>query len=770
MVHLEVLKEHKCTVDEIKSVCTCEDVNDPKSEFRKKLEDEIRASVDDGLALSLRGHRMMLAADMAWDAPPLAKEQVSLMEYATGLVSESDLIKRFSEDGVLEDFCDKDSKGQYRISAKRMLDTPIHLIRSYITRRVAAQVARYDVNPYFKYDPRGTSEVDKFRADVLTQRVDIMADQYGYRHQWEQNIRDMFLYSRSVLFPVSAWDCEKQIIPLKGKGVFENISELEPVPVREGLQFVNPHPNRVFCDPSAPMAAINTDTGPQWIGYFDVVRYKTIRYNPNYWNRETVAYNESLISLWEKYPEYFSYYFNGISKPTMEVLRNDLKNNVAVNYSSDQKDAGAIITVFNKKLIPKDYGIGTYPFPVWIRFVVANSGTILYGEPLPSIPAAYGGINVNDSKLVNLSMAHEIMPIQDHVRNILTHMLRDMKQSLMQVWAIDQDALPGKLKNYLKDKINTKDWIVEPHAFFYSGKAMKDLNLDPKGFIEVLQRQVTSNVSESFKAVSQLLGILEKLLVLSPQELGQVAPREASASEIVEIASSVQSMYTFISQGIDEQRAAVKKMIFESLVSKKRKIRVPVVNRYLPKTVEAAGFHIDDLKDDVVIPYKRQRFNVVGDVDHLGMEFRFTSRDGDTRVSDSEAAKTMVQLIGVLPLEEVVKREGWGKFAKMVNEIWRKAGATDLLLEEGEAAEDQTAQGGLDLKDPKVAQEFISAMQEIGQSVQELTGRIQTIEQGLGIQNEQTQQPTGQGQPGQEQPGEGQPAEGQPAEGQPAGI
>ncbi len=63
-------------------------------------------------------------------------------------------------------------------------------------------------------------------------------------------------------------------------------------------------------------------------------------------------------------------------------------------------------------------------------------------------------------------------------------------------------------------------------------------------------------------SVTQLLNLVERLLILSPQELGQPAPREISATEVTEIATTTQAIYSFISEGIDELRGGLRN-VFE---------------------------------------------------------------------------------------------------------------------------------------------------------------------------------------------------------------
>ena len=85
------------------------------------------------------------------------------------------------------------------------------------------------------------------------------------------------------------------------------------------------------------------------------------------------------------------------------------------------------------KINPAEEGIGDYPHDVWMKMVVASDNTVLHAEFLPSIPAIYGGLNQNDARMVNISVAHELMPFQDQMNNIMNKMLHDMKISMMKI-------------------------------------------------------------------------------------------------------------------------------------------------------------------------------------------------------------------------------------------------------------------------------------------------------------------------------------------------
>jgi len=176
----------------------------------------------------------------------------------------------------------------------------------------------------------------------------------------------MILYPFIVEFPRVSWDIQHQYRKTADRlGVEEYI-------VREGVPFVRPHPSRVAWDNSSALSEINTDTGPDWIMYWDVVRYGSIAKNTDYWNRSSISYTNSfhkelnLLGL-----PYFNIYYETDHPCTARdpfplseadpAQENDRAANVGL-YSAEKEGEPVVITEYRKKLIPKDYGIGEYPY------------------------------------------------------------------------------------------------------------------------------------------------------------------------------------------------------------------------------------------------------------------------------------------------------------------------------------------------------------------------------------------------------------------------
>jgi hypothetical protein len=660
--------------------------------------------------------------DLAWDSLPINKFTIPLLQYAQGKINIQQCEQKLEGiDPELKDkFVEYDDEDNVKdINLMRLYEVSVSLIRSYVTRRVAAQTSRFsNLFPYFKYEARGTDIPSKVRAEVLSQRVEMMAEQFGYRHQFEQSIRHMFMYGYSLMFPSEPWTREVHWR--------ESPDGMESFVEKEGIHFISPHPTRTFWDNSAPLAAVNTNLGPNWLGYWDIVRYSDVRENPAYWNLGEVEYTNSLHGLVNAYKDFFDYYFDGSvlafpKKTDWFPFGNDRTSNKGI-YAGEDEDKAMFVSTIYMKLNPKAEGLGDYPFDCWLKLVVASDETIIYGEWMPSIPAIYGGINQNDDRMANCSFAHDLMPYQDQMNNIVYAMLHHMKISMFKILTIDQDALDEDVKEYLQASLAEDNFYQKPKAMFYSGAKAADLGIDTKNIINVVDvsRELAQGISMSLNSLFQLLNLVEKLMILSPQELGQAAQREISATEVSEIANTTNTIYAFISEGIDEMRAAAKKMIYEHLVCcSTTEFNVPVKQRFSLKTITDAGLEAEDTGDQDENPKGR---NIIGSPRNLIHEYLFSGRDGSERSRDTQAAQTLTQLFSqVLGMKEIAQALGKERIFGILNEIFRMSGAgydLNLQMDEQDEAEDLSMEdeqfiAGLKEKIPQFEQMLQMIMQQM---------------------------------------------------------
>lgn len=693
---------------------------------RQRFQRRIQTRVEEGIVFSLKNWRLYAAIDLAWDTSTLNRMTIPLLMYAQGKVNVEKCAHLLESTRYGRDCIKKDKEGKVTgIDVPKFVETNFNLVRSVIGRRHAAQKNKYNsLWPYYDYESRSTGLAGKCRADVLSQRVDIMADQYDYRHHDSQVIRDAMLYGHVFDFPIRYWDVKRQWRMKKGA---TDPTDVESYVEKEGIPWHNPHPSRVFWDNSRPYATLNTDTGINWVGFWDLVRFNQIEDNPHYFNKHVIGWTGKFWGdggVVNQYTDYFTHYSYTILPPqTGEVdlsKANDRTANIGI-YSGNYRDASVFLSNYYEKIVPKDYNIGDYPYPVWVHLVVASNNTVVYAEFLPTTPGAVLSINESDNRQVNVSLAHEVLPYQDQMTNLITHMLLMCQISIFKIIGINKDVVDAENLKAIENQLKGMNWATEPLVVIYSLAKLSEAGVNPREAIQIAETNQGATIASLFEAMIKLVSLSERLLALSPAEQGQPAPREISATEVSEIANTTQSIYSSISSDIDEFRAAKKRIIYDSIViCQESEINCPVKNRYTKKTVERAGFKVVEDEDDDVQDSVSRRTIVIGSGKALVSDVIFTTRDGDERAVNTQAANGLVQLVGlVLSAPVVVQKLGREKLYDLFNEIFRMSGAGfDLKLEmdEGESND--------------IGEDEIKAMQ---QSIEQISGMLNQLAQQLKI-------------------------------------
>lgn len=207
MIHRKILNATGCTTARLREIFTA-DYATEDGKIRRKIEEEVESRIAQGITRCAANAKLWQAVDLAWDSTPIQEETLPLLLWAQGRIKKTALAEQLGKlDCASEFICDeKNDKGETikTLNLPKLYEVSVNLIRSVLTRRLAAQASRFsNLWPYFKYAPRGTDMVSKLRGDALSERVDVMVDAYNLRHFLPQTFRHQLLYSRSVIFPRS---------------------------------------------------------------------------------------------------------------------------------------------------------------------------------------------------------------------------------------------------------------------------------------------------------------------------------------------------------------------------------------------------------------------------------------------------------------------------------------------------------------------------------------------------------------------------------------
>lgn len=721
MIDPDVLKKFGSTPERLKEILTAQakpedaDLDEEKKraknrdiEERRKLQDRVRNRIYEGITFGLRNAQFFQSADAAWDSSILMKQVLPLVMYAQGYVKFESIKKQFSKDPNLKQFVGKDDKGQETVNIPRFVDCTINLVRSFVARRAAAQTNNYARNyPYYKFDPRRKDMLSQLRAAILSEKADIIADQWGHRECDEQIIRDQLLYGYQVALPRKPWEVVYRYDQVLSEDVEDDDPVVESTVEKEGVYFQSVHPSRFFYDTAHPISTLNTDTGCNFFGEWDIIRYRDILDDEDLFNQDRISYSGTLWGLHTTYNSYFAQCWSDTITPppsasgTDPITGNDRRawigvySSLAANTASTNglaeagKDAAIFRSHYYERICPKEIGWGTYPGYVWVRFKVVSDDTIVGFDVFPTCPAAVCQHNQKDDRFLSPSFAHDVMTFQDQLTNTWRAMLHQLEIDLTKVFLLNQDLIPAAERSKVEQKLKAKGWYADgPVVIPLSFSEMQDMGYDIRSAMQLIEANVSDTINNCLRASASIMRTAEEMVNMSPAERGQVAPHEITAAEVTQVAQTTTTIQDNISIGIDRYMGAKKRIIYESLMClSKGKFQVPVVQRFPREVIEAAGFQVVD--DDQYTPERRRSFTVTGTVKALRYEYNYTSRDGGTRASDSVAANSLVQLVSALaPLpafQQGMTKEGW---FKMINEILRLLGSSmELKLEPGESGE-----------------------------------------------------------------------------------
>lgn len=685
-------------------------------QFRRKIEELIQSRVTTGIEYSLRHCRPYRAVDLAYDSILISGMSIPLLMYAQGKIDvqrAANLLegcKNGTDYITYADCLDAqgnvilNSDGSHKrgkpkdINLPKFIESEVNLVRSIINRRWAAQKNKYaNLWPFYAYESRSTGLPGKCRADVMSQRADIMVDQFGTRHHNNQVMLDGLLYGHSVDFVRSSWEIDRQYR-------YDKDGNTESYIERQGIGWIKAHPSRTFWDLTHPLPTLNSDSGCEYVGFWEVVKYSDVANNPDYFNKDRISFGNFWLGsgLYNQFVDYFNQYNYSIAVPSNPTTAlggmsvdvaglNDAKNQNY--YSQTTRDSSLFKTEYFQKLVPKEWGLGDYPYPVWTRFVVGSDSTAIYAEFLPSRPSAVASINENDSRAVSMSMAMGVMQYQQMMTNLLTHFMSLLQIESFKAIGINKDALSEAEVKAIKEMLHGNTWADDPIVYEYSGAERVD-QFSPeakkqiKEIINISEARQSQSINTVFEAMIKLLQLAERMEAMSAAESGQSEPREISATQTNVIATTTQSIYSAISDCFDDHREAQKIITYEStVVCHEGNLEVPVKNRYTKETIIKAGFEAK-VDEDEDYQGDAKRRTVIGSAKNLVHAYIFSSRDGSERPVNTQAANTMVQLIGyILANPEIAKSLKKEKLFSMYNEAFRLSGAgfdLNMELEEGE--------------------------------------------------------------------------------------
>lgn len=657
------------------------------------LINRIRSRIQEGMTRNFADYRIFLALDEAWNVPFKQISPTLVQQLMDRDPNQESVYKAFQDWGlthlISERTDPKTGKSTKSLSLPTFFNIFVPLVRAYVTIRWAKIMNDRRLTPFFKYEPIDQTTVLTAVCKALTDRVQIMSAQYGYFDVMKQAVLKMLHYSTCFEFVKCAWDYrdtwkeadEVDVMLGHKREDGEPASKGDPIKVteREGLSYHHPHPTRTYYDLAHPPYQFNYDYGPEYAGYWRIARYREILYNPYFWNRNKIALGTfDLIA--DNRLFFTSVYAGctmsmGVVKPQPKAPEGpviaaelgvgtstmDREREIAnLYYGTEHGDQGVLITEHWERLIPVENGLGDYDCPVWFRFVVAGDGcTILYAEPVPYCPVTYYGYDADESRTRNASLSLEVLPFQDHFSNMLTQIILTCKQNLANLTFIDEDQLMTGDPTQRQGARETIDQIRNIgegmyrflNIFGFSSKRAIRMNVGTRGIPEVVQswQFPRGNVAEMSNVLRTILEILERVLVMSSQEIAQAATHELRVDEVRNIAASTSSRLQHTATPVDIARDAKKRQIYCGLMAFGDEdfwVRLPSDIPLTQEQLAQVGFtahkkHLTS-KDDRFVEYRIKKKDLLTAVPIWALA---STRDGEDRVDGVRVAQAMALFI-----------------------------------------------------------------------------------------------------------------------------
>jgi hypothetical protein len=729
VVDLKVLRKHGVSSGAYKAIWS----KDPAEYTPKqqRLRNLISGEIRDGFEMCLRDHRAFHAVDLAYEVPYAQTTPTLVNNILRQNLDYNGTRAALSAWGLRESDLFIEVQNVDGMNVK-VLNPPVFfqifipIVKAYVVAVLGQIYNERDVNPLLNYKPLKNTDRNKVLCRIETDIIDDIATNYGYAATMRQGIHQMLKYGTMLAFTREEWHCDRQLIEEDGKE--------KRVTVKEGLRYIMPHPTRFAADIEFPWTAFNTDTGPVWSLYWHIMSYGSILDNRMFWNRRHIFAGTN----WFQSP-LAGNYFNEVFPCQMKFLYPESgplsrEDRMAWYNSSQDRDKAVFVTEYHRKLVPRDWDLADYGYPVWHRFTVAGDDTIIWCQPCAYNPQWFMGYDYDEQSARTPSLALDLIPYQDHLGNILSQMLLTMKQNLANVIFYDNQLVDKKdidrLNNMGENKYRSVMFIPYDSFKNISARLQQNQAFTPVQFTK-------TPITELLQAIPAVLNIMGRVLGISPQTAGASATHQQSKEEVMQTKGADSNRISLISASVDEGIDAWKKQLHEAsqaYLDPEFEAEISPDIKDLDKHLEELGFKVKEKGETSVL--------VTGHKHKLRLN-EFASTDhGPQRERNREMAQVIFQTVGTVSGQpELFKPIGAKNLIKLIEEAAKLAGAPrdfeltiDPNAEDGEVPEKiieaikQAQQATLQQVEEKIAKPIAQEIAQDQGQIKQIEGIIQQLQ------------------------------------------
>lgn len=545
-------------------------------------------------------------------------------------------------------------------------DVLVGLIPAYLKVRWSKLCNDRDQIPFYPYDPLKLTLKEKIKSEVVTSRVQLIADQFDYRSDRRQKVFQTLLYGSCLQAVVEEWYKEKQTFIVDDKE--------KTLTVKEGLRYCFPHPTRWFIDEAYRPNTLNSNTGVSYFGYWHLTTWGQFNREQGYFNKDKIKYqNPEWAKEMVRYSDLYPCSMKWPCNQDWWVESDRETKFIYYGQRGLDKDEDLTMLVCNlpMKLIPSEWGLGNYDSPVWFRFVLGSEDTVVYAAPLPYTPGSFYGYDYDGNRARNASMAVEIYPFQTLLSNLLSQLIYSVEQNLIRIVYFNQDIVDEKVMGQLKGAGSRLHRGIN-FAPFSGRELIHGQNSINQAFFSPTFPQ--HNIQEAILAIQTTINILERVLQFSSQELGVAATHEQSATESNIISQHQSDRLRFTGGFIDDGEHSDKIRLYEATMAYSDDeifAEIAELNDQTRAAVKEMGWTVEEEQTDG----GGTRAGIRGSKKVLRLQTFTSTRGATEKLNNPGIAASMVQLAQLLTQNPLILNAiGVPQVVEWFNEIFAFAG------------------------------------------------------------------------------------------------
>lgn len=706
----------------------------------KKLIQLLADRARDGKTACLREYRTIAAIDIAYEASFNQTTPTLVNNILSQNLTVDETLKALSSWGLSEKTLFTDVTLDNGQKAK-MLNPPVFytilipIVKAYVRAMTARIYNERDQSPLLPINPLKQTIPNQIRAQIATDINQTISSWYGYPAVMREGIEQALKYGVALAFTKEEWHCEKQVFEDDG-------NQPKTVTVKEGLRYNFPHPTRMSYDLMHPLTTINTDTGCEHFEHWYVTRYGDILDNKMFWNRKSIWYGTN----WFQEP-LAGNYFNEVYPcqfhfPNAPLTATRTREDKAAWYSTSDRDKAIFITSEDIKLVPADWGLGDYKYPVWHRFLIAGDDCVIWAEPRAYTPVWFMGCDYSPNDAKTSSLALECIPWQDTLGNVLSQMVITAKQNLANFIFYDNQMVDKEDINKILSSGNRMYTSMNMVGFDSLKHARAGLQVD-KAFHPV--QLGYHSIQEMLQMFTTTLNIMERVLQISAQDSGAAASHQQSKFELQQTGEASSNRVRFTASFIDDGIDAWKRQLFDAFsaygdadITAEISAEIEELDKYLSEL----GFSITGRGKD---NGGNERISVRGkkqSLRPLRYESFARSNEGPQKQIDPETAQILFQTAGIISGQpELFKKIGAKNVLSIIREgVILSGGRKDFKLTplpEGETTDEvpmniieaikQAQEATMQAVSEKIAQPAAQAVSEQASQIEKLDTALQQL-------------------------------------------